>query len=150
MHILFVCTANINRSFMAEVIFKGRLKKIGGKDVTVSSAGLIDMKGQPADPIAANILMERGFDETDHRSTLLTDDAVARADLIVVMEENQRRLVVKMYPETETKIRLLKSYTKGYSEADSDIKDPYHMSTYYYRLCFSEIYLAVEGMLKSL
>jgi protein-tyrosine-phosphatase len=150
MHILFICTANINRSFMAEVICKGRLKKLGRYDVTVSSSGLVDLKGAPADPIAAGILMESGFDETDHRSALLTDDSITRADLIVVMEENQRRLVVKTYPEAETKIHLLKSYMKGYKDTDSDIKDPYHMSIYHYRLCFSEIYLAVEGMLKSL
>jgi protein-tyrosine phosphatase len=150
MHILFICTANINRSFMAEVICKGRLRKYGRRDVTVSSAGLVDMKREPADPIAAEMLMESGFDEADHRSALLTDDSVAGADLIVVMEENQRKLIVEKYPDAETKIRLLKSYTKGYQEADSDIKDPYRMSNYYYRLCFSEIYLAVEGLLKSL
>ena len=150
MHILFICTANINRSFMAEVIFKGRLKKYGRYDVTVSSAGLVNMKGEPADPIATQILAENGFDKTDHRSALLTDDSVARADLIVVMEENQRRLVVETYPEAETKIHLLKSYMKGYQETDSDIKDPYRKSTYQYRLCFSEIYLAIEGMLRSL
>jgi protein-tyrosine-phosphatase len=150
MHILFVCTANINRSFMAEVICKGRLKKYGRLDVTVSSAGLMDMKGVPADPIAVKILMESGFDEADHSATLLTEDSVARADLIVVMEENQRRLIAKAYPEAEVKIHLLKSYTKGYKETDSDIKDPYRMSTYHYRLCFCEIYLAVEGVLKSL
>jgi protein-tyrosine phosphatase len=150
MHILFVCTANINRSFMAEVIFKERLKRYGRHDVTVSSAGLVDMKGEPADPIAAEILMESGFDETDHRSAVLTDDSVAGADLIVVMEENQRRLIAKAYPEAEVKIHLLKSYTKGYKGTDSDIKDPYRMSTYHYRLCVSEIYLAVEGLLRSL
>ncbi len=150
MHILFVCTANINRSFMAEVISKGRLKKFGRHDVTVSSAGLIDMKGKPADPNAVRVLMENGFDETDHRSTLLTDDSLARADLIVVMEGNQKKLITEAHPQAEEKIHLLKSYTKGYMEPDSDIKDPYHMSAYHYRLCFSEIYLAVEGMLRSL
>jgi protein-tyrosine phosphatase len=150
MHILFVCTANINRSFMAEVILKERLKKFGRQDVTVSSAGLIDMKGAPADPVAAEILLESGFDGADHRSTLLTEDFVTMADLIIVMEENQRMLIVKTYPAAETKTHLLKSYTKGYKETDSDIKDPYRMLPYHYRLCFSEIYLAVDGILRSL
>jgi protein-tyrosine phosphatase len=152
MHVLFVCTANINRSFMAEVIFKERLKKYGKQDITVSSAALIDMKGEPADPIAVKILMESGFDGegTDHRSTVLTDDSISGADLIVVMEESQRRVIVERYPEAETRIHLLKSYTKGFQETESDIKDPYRMSVYHYRLCFSEIYLAIEGLLRSL
>ncbi len=150
MHILFICTANINRSFMAEVIFKGRLQQYGRHDVTASSAGLVDMKRESADPIAAKILMENGFDETDHHSTLLTEDSVTTADLIIVMEDNQRKLLTETYHEAEKKIRLLKSFMKGYQETDKDIKDPYRMSSYHYRLCFSEIYLAVEGMLRSL
>jgi len=68
MHVLFVCTANINRSFMAEVIFKERLKKHGKQDITVSSAALVDMKGEPADPIAAKILMEGGsYDKVEKK-----------------------------------------------------------------------------------
>ncbi|MCG6538191.1 MAG: hypothetical protein L7F78_26615, partial [Syntrophales bacterium LBB04] len=107
---------------MAEVIFKGRLKKYGRHNVTVSSAGLVDMKGESADPIAAKILMENGFDETDHHSILLTEDSVAKADLIVVMEDNQRKFLTEIYPEAEKKIRLLKSFMKGYQEPDKDIK----------------------------
>jgi protein-tyrosine phosphatase len=148
MHVLFVCTANINRSFMAEAICKGRLKKHGKHDMTVSSAAMVDMKGAPADPIAAKILLESGFDGTEHHSTLLTDESVSGADIIVVMEEKQRQLIVERYPEAEAKIHLLKSYTKGYQETDTDIRDPYRMSVYHYRLCFSEIYMAVEGMLE--
>ena len=135
---------------MAEVIFKGRIRRLGRHDVTVSSAGLIDMKGKSADRNAVDALLENGFEEADHRSTLLTEDAVTRADLIVVMEGKQKKLITEAYPHAEAKIRLLKSFTKGYMEADSDIRDPYRMSAYHYRLCFSEIYLAVEGMMRSL
>jgi protein-tyrosine phosphatase len=148
MHVLFVCTANINRSFMAEVIFKERRKKHGKQHITASSAALVDMKGAPADPIATKILLESGFDGTDHHSTLLADQLVSESDIIGVMEEKQRRIILERFPEAEAKIHLLKSYTKGYQDTDPDISDPYRMSVYYYRLCFSEIYLAVEGMLE--
>lgn len=135
---------------MAELICKGRLKKHGKHGITVSSGALINMQGRPADPIAVRILEENGFEGTDHHSRLLTDDSLSSADLILVMEENQRKLIVEKYPEAGAKTRLLKSYMKGYQEIDSAIKDPHGMSIYYYRLCFSELYLSIEGMLKSL
>jgi protein-tyrosine phosphatase len=147
MHILFICTANIIRSFMAETVLREKLRRTGRQDITVSSAALIDMKGAAADPIAARIVLESGFDGTGHRSRLLTAGAVSGADWIVVMEKRHRDLIVRDYPEGESKIRLLKSYVRGYNEADSDIRDPRGMSVYHYRLCFSEIYLAVEAML---
>ncbi|MCX5835466.1 MAG: low molecular weight phosphotyrosine protein phosphatase, partial [Deltaproteobacteria bacterium] len=74
MKILFVCMANIVRSFMAERILKGKLEKINRKDVDVSSAGLIDMDGMPADPISAGILNDRGFEGANHQAQLLTED----------------------------------------------------------------------------
>ena len=147
MHILFICTANIIRSFMAETIFREKLRRNGRKDISVSSAALIDMKGAAADPIAARIVLENGLDGTAHRSRLLTGEALSGADLIVVMEKRHRDLIVRDYPEGEPKIRLLKSYLKGYNETDGDIRDPRGLSVYHYRLCFSEIYLAVEAML---
>ena len=149
MHVLFVCTANINRSFMAEVIFKARSRKHGKQHITVSSAALVDMKEAPADPVAVKTLLENGFEGTDHHSRLLTEEMVSAADIISVMEEAQRRLIIERYPEAEAKVRLLKSFMKGYQGIDTDIKDPYRMPVYYYRLCFSEIYLAVEGMLEA-
>jgi protein-tyrosine phosphatase len=148
MTVLFVCTANINRSFMAEKIFRGELKKHQRQNVDVSSAALIDMKGEPADPVAAKLLQASGYDGDDHQSRLLTEEMVVQADLILVMESNQRKLILDQYPQAEGKVRLLKSYSRDYSEADGDIRDPHRMSIYHYRLCFSEIYLSIQGLLK--
>ncbi len=148
MTILFVCTANINRSFMAERIFRGELEKHRKRDVHVFSAALIDMKGALADPIAVKLLQASGYDGDGHQSRLLTEEMVMQADLILVMEGNQRQLILDQYPPAEGKVKLLKSYSRGYAEADGDIGDPYRMSIYHYRLCFSEIYLAIKGLLK--
>jgi len=57
-------------------------------------------------------------------------------------------LILDQYPQAEGKVRLLKSYSRDYSEADGDIRDPHRMSIYHYRLCFSEIYLSIQGLLK--
>jgi protein-tyrosine-phosphatase len=148
MTVLFVCTANINRSFMAERIFRGELKKHRRQSVDVSSAALIDMKGEPADPVAVKLLEASGYDDADHHSRLLTEEMVMHADLILVMEGNQRKLILDQYPPVEGKVMLLKSFSRDYAEADGDIKDPHRMSIYHYRLCFSEIYLSIQGLLK--
>ena len=149
MTILFVCTANINRSFMAEMILRGELKKRRKQNVHVSSAALIDMKGGPADPVAVKLLKASGYDDDAvHQSRLLTEEMAIQADLILVMEDNQRKLILDKYPLAEGKVNLLKSYSRDYTEADGDIKDPHRMSIYHYRLCFSEIYLSIQGLLK--
>ncbi|MEI8172823.1 MAG: hypothetical protein WCH07_04970 [Deltaproteobacteria bacterium] len=148
MKILFVCMANIVRSFMAERVLKGKLKKAKRIDVDVFSAGLIDMDGMPADSTVAQLLNDHGFDGIDHHSQLLTEDMVSQADMIIIMEEIHRKMIVDQYPAVDGKITLLKSYSRDYNGQYGDIRDPYNMSIYHYRLCFSEICLSVDGLMK--
>ena len=132
---------------MAERILKGQLKK-QEKNHIVSSAALMDMKGAPADPVAAGLLASNGYDGSGHHSTLLTESRVDWANLIIVMEGSQRALILDQYPKADGKVHLLKSYSQDNSGSDGDIRDPYGMSIYHYRLCFSEIYLAIQGLMK--
>jgi len=148
MKILFVCTANIVRSFMAERILIERLKKDKKTGIEVSSASVIDMDGIPADPTAVEILHEHGLDGAGHHSRLLTEDLVSQADMIIVMEDIHKKGILGQYPEAEGKIHLLKSFSPDYNEEYADIKDPYKLSIFQYRLCFSEIYIAMAGLMK--
>jgi protein-tyrosine-phosphatase len=148
MKILFVCTANIVRSFMAEKILIERLKQERKAGIEVSSAALIDMHGIPADATAVEILHEQGLDGAGHHSSLLTEDMVSQADMIIVMEGIHKKIILSQYPKTEGKIHLLKSFSPDYSEEYADIKDPYKLSIFQYRLSFSEIYLAIDGLMK--
>jgi protein-tyrosine phosphatase len=148
MRILFVCTANIVRSFMAERILIEKLKEDKKTGIDVSSAAVIDMHGIPADPTAVEILHEHGFDGAGHYSKLLTEDMVSQADMIIVMEGIHKKIILGQYPEAEGKIHLLKSFSPDYNEEYADIKDPYKLSIFQYRLCFSEIYMAIDGLRK--
>ncbi|HOF03977.1 MAG TPA: hypothetical protein PK175_00015 [Syntrophales bacterium] len=148
MTILFICTANIVRSFLAERILKGMLLKADRRDVVVCSAGLIDMHGAPGDPTAAKILAEHNFDGRNHVSKPYQEDDLLQADMIVVMENSQREQLLRTHPQHEGKVRLLKTFSRDYDGINGDIKDPYRLSPYHYRLCFAEIYTAIVGLLK--
>jgi protein-tyrosine phosphatase len=147
-HILFVCTANICRSFLAERILKKVLKVKKIHSIEVTSAGLVDMKGAFADIKAARLLHERGMDATRHRSKFLTEAMVRRADVILVMEEVHRDEIIARYPEAGEKVHLLGAFSDGKSNGDKNIKDPHGLTDYHYRTCFAEIYLALDGLIK--
>jgi protein-tyrosine-phosphatase len=149
MNILFVCYANIARSFIAERILMGKLKAKNVRNVSVSSAGLFDMNGSEADPVAVNLLLKSGFDSSGHISRLLTEDLLTEADKVIVMEESHRQDILDRFPGNEHKIQLLKSFSPFLdSRSDLSIRDCHNKSAYHYRLCFAEIYEAIEGLVK--
>ena len=150
MNILFVCNANIVRSFMAERVLKSLLKSRGIREVRVSSAGLLDMQGAPADTIARQILQEYGIDDEGHLSRLVNAEMIREADLIVTMEKKQLQLIGDQHSEAIPKLRVLKSYLQDGDSVETaeDIQDPYRRSIFHYRLCFAEISLAMGEMIK--
>jgi protein-tyrosine phosphatase len=148
-NILFVCNANIVRSFMAERVLKNLLKRHDIRNVDVSSAGLLDMKGAPADAVARQILQESGIDDAGHQSRLVNEEMIRRADLIVTMERRQLQRIGDLYPEFIPKLRVLKSYLPdGGAVETQDVRDPYRRSIFHYRLCFAEMSLAMGEMIK--
>lgn len=83
---------------MAEAVLRARLgaEAAPGRAFEVTSAGTLDLEGAPADPVAAAIAAEAGYDLSGHRARPLTPDLVASADLVLAMEprhaEEARRL----------------------------------------------------------
>jgi protein-tyrosine phosphatase len=146
--ILFVCSGNLCRSFMAERTFRKFSRQANLQHVQAHSAGLLDLGGAGADPHAAAILREKGIDGSRHRSRTLSAEMVAGADLVLVMEEAQLDEVLRRHPTGEGKVRLLKSFSTQDGGAGLDIQDPYGLSPYHYRTCFAEIYFSLEGLLR--
>jgi arsenate reductase len=76
--ILFLCTGNSCRSQMAE----GWAKHLGHVIAEVESAGL---QAHGKNPRALTVMREAGVDISSQESTRVTDDMIARADIVVTV-----------------------------------------------------------------
>ncbi|MFL5291593.1 MAG: low molecular weight protein-tyrosine-phosphatase [Myxococcales bacterium] len=101
--VLMVCTGNICRSPMAQVLLADALKK-RGIDVAVESAGLGALVGHPADPIAVKLMQARGLDLSGHRGRQLTREIIRSFPLILVMEKEQQRGVEQLDPSARGRV----------------------------------------------
>ena len=105
--VIMVCTGNICRSAMAEVVLRDRLAAAGIPDsgpggVTVTSAGVSDEeRGNPIDSRARRVLTEAGYgvgaDDVSratgsaiasHTAHRVTDAEITEADLLLAMTDS--------------------------------------------------------------
>ena len=120
-HILFICTANICRSPVAEGLLRRRLAEEGLSDWTVSSAGTWAQLQRGAASTSIELLAERGIDIGDHRAREVTRQAVETADLILCMEAGHAEALRVEFPEAAERIYRLSEM----AGAKENIKDPY-------------------------
>ncbi|MCU1530130.1 MAG: low molecular weight phosphotyrosine protein phosphatase [Frondihabitans sp.] len=133
--IVFVCTGNICRSPMAEIVFRALADRSGfGPRVAVSSAGTGDWHvGEHADARTIQVLAERGYDGTRHRARQFEAADFDRHDLVVVFDRGQERILTAWAPtETDrTKVQLLLTFDRDRDAAPrqgsgTDVPDPYY------------------------
>ena len=85
MKILFVCSANICRSALAEVVLTKKLKESGIDGVEVNSAGVHNYAGEPRDPKMVSLARQAGYD-MGGIAQYVTQQMVDAADLMICME----------------------------------------------------------------
>lgn len=145
MNILFVCTANVSRSFTAEMLLKHEIEQLNLSHIAVSSAGLYAFPGSSPDPKMVEHLENTGVIVDDHESRLMTVEDVEWADIILVMENAHRLQIEGKWPSATEKLGLLGSFVSGDQNAD-DIVDPFMKSPFHYRLARSQITLAIKNL----
>jgi protein-tyrosine-phosphatase len=147
MNILFVCTANISRSFMAEMVLNNEVDLHNLDNIFISSAGLFANPGSPPDPKMVEHLLEMGISIKDHESSQITKEDADWADLILVMEADHATMIERLWPEVKGKVELLGRFISQGQNVD-DIVDPFGRSSYHYRLAQSQITLAIRSFVK--
>ncbi|MBL7205680.1 MAG: hypothetical protein ISS63_15345 [Desulfobacteraceae bacterium] len=149
MNILFVCSANVSRSFLAENLLKRELEKENIKDVSVASAGLNTFDLNEPDQNMVAHLSKIGIPPGNHRPKQMSKQDIDWANIILVMEDNHAKKIMDLWPEAKPKLQIFGRFVSAGPSID-DIIDPFGRSPYHYRLAQSQITLAVKNFVNKL
>jgi low molecular weight protein-tyrosine phosphatase len=128
--IITVCTGNICRSPMAELMLQ-RAADDAGLDVVVDSAGTSGWeRGNPIDPRAAAQLDGVGIPSAAHLARQFRDQWFAERDLILALDVDHYEALQTAAPDWESraKVRMLRSFdpaASGSSPTRQGVADPW-------------------------
>lgn len=139
--VLIICTANICRSPMAEVLLRREIAQAGVPgEWRIGSAGTWAENGIAASEHGITVMAERGLDTGRHRSRMVTEKLLADADLVLTMTSGHAEALRAEFPEYAEKIYLLSEM----SGPAYDVQDPYMGPLRAYQRTADEI----EGLVK--
>ena len=136
-NILVVCIGNICRSPMAEGLLKIELPTH-----TVRSAGLGALVGNSADPLAVKVMAKDGIDISDHVARQISAEMIALADLVLVMDAEQKRFIESRYPRSMGKVFCL------VEDSERGVPDPYREGEESFKLAHRLISAGVNSWSK--
>lgn len=150
-----ICSGNICRSPMGEVILRSMLQSAGLDDrVVVDSAGTGGWhEGDPADPRTVRALKDHGYDGTHHRAREFRPEWFSERDLIVVADEGHRRDLQRWAPDSaaSAKVRLLREFDQAAVESGTlEVDDPYFGDADDFDHCLTVVERACRGLVQHL
>lgn len=140
--VLFICTANICRSPMAEAILDA-LAKDGGLSFQVESAGTAALVGKPMAPNAVVALEELGIHHEDHQARQVDRAMLAEAELVLAMGPQHVTALRRLCDGLACEIYTLPEYATGVS-SDETISDPYGLTISAYRSSVRQLLRYIE------
>lgn len=153
--ICFVCTGNICRSPIAEVVLRRLLADAGLADaVEVDSAGTGDWHvGDGADRRAVRVLASAGYDGTAHRARQFDRRWFAERDLVVALDRGHLRALQALAAGAaeREKVVLLRSFAPDADDgADLDVADPYYGGPEDFAAVLTQVEQACRGLVDHL
>ena len=123
--ILVVCVGNICRSPMAEYFLKQQYPELH-----IESAGISGLTGHAADGKAQKCMQRIGIDMSAHIAKKLNLELIKKADLILVMSQNQQKHIEQTWPFSKGK-----TFRLGHWQS-KNVPDPYqHDQTMFDETC---------------
>ena len=92
------------------------------------------MVGQPADPLAIEVMRENGANIESHRAQQLTSGALKHSDLILVADQGHARWISSSYPQFSSKVLKI-----GYWNKNVDVADPYRQPKINFEAAYGEM-----------
>jgi protein-tyrosine-phosphatase len=115
--ILMICTANICRSPMMEILFRDRLDP---QRFEVASAGVRGWDAAPVDSMVVLELARLGHEATGHKSRALDVHHIEQADLVLTAAREHRASVLAMSPRALRKTFTLREFAALIDGVESD------------------------------
>ncbi|KUE87888.1 protein tyrosine phosphatase [Cupriavidus necator] len=131
--ILVICVGNVCRSPMAACLLRRALP-----DCEIASAGLAPPIGANADPRAIRLLADEGCDLASHRARAVDAIMVAAAELVLVMDNEQRTELELLFPQARGKTYRLCEFVPA------DVPDPYGGSLSMFNIVLGLIKQGIE------
>ena len=151
--VIAVCTGNICRSPMAELMLAAALEREGLDGlVTVDSAGTTGYEaGRPIDPRAARRLAATQLGSEQHIAREWELDWFRSRDLILALDIDHYAWLSQAAPDQESleKIRMLRSFDPamaGLDLLDQGIEDPWYGGHADFDAVWHQIHAAIPGI----
>ncbi len=149
--ITVVCTGNICRSPMGEVILRELLADAGlGDEVVVDSAGTTRWElGNRMDPRARAELKRRGYDGSAHIARDFDPRWFGGTDLVLAADVGHASVLRRWArtPEDAAKVQLMRAFDPAAVTAGTlEVDDPWYGDEDDFVRCFTEVEASCQGV----
>ena len=121
--VVFVCTANLSRSPMAEAMCRDELQE--WDEFFVTSCGTKSVPGFLPTPEALTVLQTHGFSTEGLVTERLSSTMIDRAEFIFVMGDVHLKSIQQRYPKAAGKTFLITDFAEDDHDRGLDVPDPH-------------------------